>query len=922
MTNAVDAAQFLIELRKRVELKTGGSGAPEKTLLDAFKYFDLSGAGTANKKAFLQVMKIRIGITSQSEETLERMFDSYSQGGNIINYREFISRVFDSKMNLSLREPPLPPDPSHIVKDKNDLLYNEEQIRKTIDYVIYKLRSGKLQAFFQLFKELKAAESGNAELSQSALSVGLKRLAIDVSQEEILRLFYTLANDQSYIQIDRLMELFTKNYTADRRKAVQNAYLKFDYMKNGKVSLQLVKELFSAKNTFAAREGRLSPEEVNAQFAELLDGFSKLNDNNFVVDAAKFERIFSFVSAQLKEDKEFYHFVDNCFRYSDLPQAVDSAKKTDKANTAKMDELSIKTCGLEDLFNQLISQLNQRGNRAYIQLYKTLKCNDFDNDGFVFEKEFEKSINEVRLQFNQKQVNRLFEKFAVMRMRLDFHELMNKLVPEFDPHKRELVLEVWESLTPTGAQEVLFETVTQAFQARSHPDFRNGNRPDYEIANEFSESLKSFLNLARGNFLKLNEANFVRFFEFFARNWTLPYLQSVLEFAFRLKGKGSVKSVGISAPYGTMPEDNPPKHKPMRVEREDPQANYRSVQTSQVQGQSKLLEEYSSRQKEAPQTAFQDLMSVDPFKKKQQPDYKLTAPFFTENKENSKQFETANNKVGAPLSEAEDQRSKKAPKPVDTRELPNNRPPTSAPKNDVLPASNIEIQEAPITTDFKADPKQSLQTSKVSSQPIKEGESTRVKQSQTTFEAVQEKLSKNLRYLGKIPMILQLEYDLTERSDEKGFVDFHTFTAVLEKHDILKGISQEERQLLFQNSAASENQLHVQNFANKLRGQMSQVREREMIAVFDRMSGGQSELPMFVLKNAFLPQKFRFHAYKTMTESREMFATLLTLFDKLNLAVKDKDSFSLDDFLYLCDNFSFFISAEDEFLRLMASSFK
>lgn len=922
MANTADAAQFLIELRKRVELKTGGSGAPEKTLLDAFKYFDLSGAGTANKKAFLQVMKIRIGITSQTEESLERMFDSYSQGGNTINYREFISKVFDSKMNLSLREPPLPPDPSHIVKDKNDLVYNEEQIKKTIDYVIYKLRSGKLQAFFQLFKELKAAESGPAELSQSALSVGLKRLAIDISQEEIQRLFYTLANDRNYVQIDRLMELFTKNYNNDRRKSVQNAYSKFDYMKNGKVSLQLVKELFSAKNTFAAREGRLSPEEVSAQFAELLDGFSKLNGNNFVVDLSKFERMFSFISAQMKEDKEFYHFVDNCFRYSDLPQAIDSTKNTDKANTAKMDELSIKTCGLEDLFNQLISQLNQRGNRAYIQLYKTLKCNDFDNDGFVFEKEFEKSINEVRLQFNQKQVSRLFEKFAVLRMRLDFHELMNKLVPEFDIHKKELLKEVWDSLTPTGAQEVLFETVTQAFHARSHPDFRNGNRPDYEISNEFSESLKTFLNLARGNFLKLNEVNFVRFFEFFARNWTLPYLQSVLEFAFRLKGKGSVKSVGISAPYGTMPEDGPTKSKIGRIEREDPQANYRSVQASPTQGQSKLMEEYSTRHKEAQHTPFQDLMSVDPFKKKQQADYKLTAPFFTDNKENSKQFETLNNKVGASQSDIDEQRSKKATKPADTRELPNNRPATNAPKDDALQTSNIEIKEAHITPDVIADTKMSLQASKVSSQPIKDNESSRVKQSQTSFESVQEKLSKNLRYLGKIPMILQLEYDLTERSDEKGFVDLNTFVSVLEKYDLLKGITQEERQLLFQNSAASETQLHVQNFANKLRGQMSQVREREMIAVFDRMTGGQSELPMFVLKNAFLPQKFRFHAYKTMTESREMFASLLSLFEKLNLAVKDKDSFSLDDFLYLCDNFSFFISAEDEFLRLMASSFK
>ena len=33
--------------------------------------------------------------------------------------------------------------------------------------------------------------------------------------------------------------------------------------------------------------------------------------------------------------------------------------------------------------------------------YKALKCNDYDSDGKIFEKEFEKTILETRINFNK-----------------------------------------------------------------------------------------------------------------------------------------------------------------------------------------------------------------------------------------------------------------------------------------------------------------------------------------------------------------------------------------------------------------------------------------------------------------------------------------------------------------------------------------
>lgn len=103
---------------------------------------------------------------------------------------------------------------------------------------------------------------------------------------------------------------------------------------------------------------------------------------------------------------------------------------------------------------------------------------------------------------------------------------------------------------------------------------------------------------------------------------------------------------------------------------------------------------------------------------------------------------------------------------------------------------------------------------------------------------------------------------------------------------------------------------------------MSQTKEKEMISVFQRIAGNSEEISLFQLKNSFLPHKFRFHVYRTSADAREMFAKLVELFDKLNLSVKKKDTLNLDDFLYLMDNFAFFLNSEDEFLRLLGSCFK
>jgi hypothetical protein len=943
VTPIVNLENFTKELMQRVQLKTNQSSSSEKVLLDGFKYYDLNQTGQASLKSFTQVVKIKMGLSSWTDENLADVFKELAGPSHSINYRELIGKLFGSQMNLSLKETAQVRDQSHHIRDKNDLIFNEELLKKNIDYIVYKLRNGKLDSFFCVFKELKKAQVSENKISQSAFTMVLKKMSIEISSEEIQRVFFFLAEDKSLISIDKFFDLLVRNFTAERKRHVSNAFKRFDYMVTGKVSLQLIKELFNSKNAYWTKEGRLGENETTAQFSDLLNGFSKFNENNFIVDFDKFQMLFSFISAYVKEDKEFAYFVENSFKYGELPQPQTSSASNVKTNMMKIDNLSIRTSQFEDLMVVLVDQLSQKGNKSFISFYKSLKCNDHDSDGFIFEKEFERSIFEMRIQFNQKQISRLYEKVGLQKLRLDYHELMKKMIPKFDGFRLKLIQQLWELLSSNKANEVSFDKIVSSFSARNHPDFKNGNKPDYELKTEFAEALQTFLNVIQGSFVTCSEELLVRFFEFFGRNWSDSYFQSVIEFAFKISRNESTRYSEINAPYGTNLEVNSQKKQPSVVSQrsEPPQIPASSFQT-------KFYQEFSNKKIFGSNNIYES-MKEDFAKKSNEKSDKN--PYYEEvQNENIKADKSERRKSIADVEESLPEEKGPLNWLVSNVNYANKSNGNQSDSDSKKPQSSAtwnknkemvhrqfiddKVEEYRRSDDQSKDfknhihsPEEGSVIAKGKKQNLKELNSQIANSQLNIIKPVNsefplEKFQSNLRFVGKIWMILQLEFDLTALSDDKGFIDFELFAATLDKHELTKGMKEEEVQALFLSNVVSGNKIHVQNLANKVRGQMTQHREKEMIKVFDRISGGKPEISVSVLKSSFLPQKFRFHIYKTMTDAKDMFSLLVDLFFKLNIAIKNKDSANLDDFLYLSDNFSFFISAEDEFVRLMNQSFK
>ena len=163
---------------------------------------------------------------------------------------------------------------------------------------------------------------------------------------------------------------------------------------------------------------------------------------------------------------------------------------------------------------------------------------------------------------------------------------------------------------------------------------------------------------------------------------------------------------------------------------------------------------------------------------------------------------------------------------------------------------------------------------------------------------------------------------MTEQSDSKGYIDFDQFGAILDKNGLTRGYKQSEITAIYISFLFDAEKVHVQKFVNSIRGQMTKKQEEASIALFDNITPVDQELPLDALKAAFMPHKFRFGNVKTTPEAKDAFNRMVDLFAVLNLEVKGREQFDLDEFLYFMDNFAFFLSSNDEFVRMTETVFK
>ena len=89
--------KFIKELKSKLNQKCYGNTSEETVLIRAFKYFDLDKTGFSNIDTFLSTVR-KVGITSLNDDEIAEIFSSFDEEKKgEIDYREFVSELFEKK---------------------------------------------------------------------------------------------------------------------------------------------------------------------------------------------------------------------------------------------------------------------------------------------------------------------------------------------------------------------------------------------------------------------------------------------------------------------------------------------------------------------------------------------------------------------------------------------------------------------------------------------------------------------------------------------------------------------------------------------------------------------------------------------------------------------------------------------------------
>ena len=98
---AIDAVEA--KLRESIYQKCKGSGSEERTLRQAFSWFDTDNSGEISMHEFERALE-RFGTSGVPPEVLQALFDRYnSDNSDALSYGEFASGLFGGRASSSTR---------------------------------------------------------------------------------------------------------------------------------------------------------------------------------------------------------------------------------------------------------------------------------------------------------------------------------------------------------------------------------------------------------------------------------------------------------------------------------------------------------------------------------------------------------------------------------------------------------------------------------------------------------------------------------------------------------------------------------------------------------------------------------------------------------------------------------------------------
>jgi Ca2+-binding EF-hand superfamily protein len=392
---------------------------------------------------------------------------------------------------------------------------------------------------------------GDKEISFPDFLEILSNIKVHMTEKDA-KLLFSDFSENSKMNYGKLLSALTNNTLNERRlNVVKEAFKRIDVENCGIVNLSDVKSLFNSKNSPLVKEGYITEEDFYNNFMETFQTHHNIFRSAKIkkVNFDEFLDYYKYFSITIEDDYLFEETLISCWKLTkskvahagpkdnvknllgnpelqvpnenELSKNISlegknrTAKKyfppkntetpygtdtdvTDYSNQLhpKGDLNGIKLNKNEDPITVLRKRVFARGPRSIMSLRRTFMLYDEDKSNHLSFKEFNKFLNDYRMNVTDDEREKIFKMFDKDNSNtIDYKELVKGLVGSMNDYRTKIIERVYEKLDKEKTDKVSFDTIINSYDPYKHPQVLNGERNAQEILCRFIDLFEYHFNL-------------------------------------------------------------------------------------------------------------------------------------------------------------------------------------------------------------------------------------------------------------------------------------------------------------------------------------------------------------------------------------------------------------------------------------------
>ena len=507
MSIEIKKGKFINELKSKLNQKCYGNTSEETVLVRAFKYFDLDNTGLSDMDMFLKTVK-KIGITSLNDEELSEIFCLFDRkNAGEIDYREFVSELFDNK-SLSKKKKTSQKEIEESAQ-KNEFKSEKEEKKENLklnnpDEILNlmkeKLNERGVQGICSIARNFRIIDENNSQtidFNEFKQVCNMYNFGLDDPQLKIIFNNFDLENTGE-IDYDEFIRTIRGEMNEFRQNLVQKVFDKLDNKKTGEISFKELNNKYNARNHPDVIRGKINEEEALKEFVDTFqETYNYLcgTETNNIVTIEEFMEYYENLSMTIEEDEYFEYLLNNTWNLGlDIKYKNEIKKQNVEENIEEKnieqnnEELNAKK---EEALIKFINEIKSLGTTSLISLMRLFKLNDINNTKELELYEFSKSLHEFETELSEEEITNLFSYFDKDNTGLiNYINFINAIRGPMNQKRVLIIKEAFKKLDIDKGGQVELAEIKMQFNAKNDKDVKSGEKTEEEVYTEFVDTFQ------------------------------------------------------------------------------------------------------------------------------------------------------------------------------------------------------------------------------------------------------------------------------------------------------------------------------------------------------------------------------------------------------------------------------------------------